>query len=45
MSSTPYKKTKEFPAGSFAYVNLDNLDMKIENYFAIYDGKRQIISK
>ncbi|WP_024790830.1 MULTISPECIES: asparagine synthase (glutamine-hydrolyzing) [unclassified Lebetimonas] len=35
--STPYKKIKEFPAGSFAYVNLDNLDMKIEKYFDIYD--------
>jgi len=39
--SSPYKEIKEFPAGCFGYVDLNNLDIKIEKYFDIYDVYKQ----
>jgi asparagine synthase (glutamine-hydrolysing) len=35
--SSPYKNIIEFPAGSYGYLNLNNLELKIEKYFNIYD--------
>jgi asparagine synthase (glutamine-hydrolysing) len=35
--SSPYKEIKEFPAGSYAYVDLNTLKIKIEKYFDIYE--------
>ena len=35
--SSPYKEIKEFPVGSYAYVDLNTLKMKTDKYFDIYE--------